>query len=94
MNEIPERLQQLWSLDEPQAPDIWFRIGVIDRLERRRFWIELLRLVPPVFVIGLVTWASAPLLPGVMPRSDLVVLLAGVLGLVGILTTEGSPFPN
>lgn len=93
MNETPDRWKQLWSIDEPQAPDIFFRIGVIDRLQRRRFWIGLLRLLPPVFVIGLVAWASAPLLLNVLPRSDLLLLLTGVLGLVGTLTMDGSTIP-
>ena len=91
---IDEQLKGYCQGDEPQAPDIFLRIRVIDRLQRRRFWIGLLRLLLPVFVIGLVAWASAPLLLSVLPRSDLLLRLTGVLGLAGTLTMDGSPIPK
>jgi hypothetical protein len=57
----PDRLlADLWAADEPPARDPGFVLQVIERVERRRLWLELGGLVSTAFAAGLALWALAP----------------------------------
>jgi len=59
----PERLlADLWAQDEPPERDHGFVLLAMERIERRRFWLSLLSLVPVTVLVCLVLWAMAPVL--------------------------------
>lgn len=58
------RLQALWALDEPPARDPAFEFAVMERVLRRRLWIDMAALAPIIAGAGVVLWSLMPLLGG------------------------------
>ena len=56
------RLQALWAPDEPPARDPAFDLAVMQRLLRRRLWLDFAALTPIVLGAGIVLWTLTPLL--------------------------------
>lgn len=62
MTEADPMLQDLWSQTSAPAPDPRFVLEVMARVERRRFWLGVLALVPLTMAVAAAAWALAPLL--------------------------------
>jgi len=54
------KLAAAWAADLPPAHDPNFTLAVMERVERRRMWRQLLDLAPLVVVAGVLAWALAP----------------------------------
>ena len=54
------KLAALWNEANPPARDPAFALAVMERVERRRMWLQLLERVPLVSVVGVLAWAFAP----------------------------------
>ena len=63
---LPQQLlSELWVLDEPPERDPAFVLGAMEHVERRRFWLGVLALVPVVIAASAVLWALGPLIAAV-----------------------------
>lgn len=59
----PERLlAELWALDEPPERDPGFVIMAMERIERQRLLMGVFALVPATLLVGLLSWALAPVI--------------------------------
>ena len=74
MSDADRRFAELWAMDEPAERDPVFALGVMQGIERRRFWLEATGLAVVVVAGCAVVWALGPALaPGVeafMPAAD------------------------
>ena len=62
MSDPDALLADLWAADEPPEHDHAFVIAAMERVERRRFQVNLVLLAVAVAIIGVVAWAVAPVL--------------------------------
>jgi hypothetical protein len=90
MSEADMRLKALLAVDEPPARDPVFALAVMERIERRRFWTELLLGAPVALAACMALWALSPFLTemavqwiGPFAQGLLMPVLALVLTLAG-----------
>lgn len=79
MSEADAMLRTLFAADEPPARDPAFTLSVMERVQRRRFWGEVLMLAPVAVAACVILWAMAPML------TDLAVQWMGPLARGAIL---------
>ena len=76
MNERLERLDALWRLEQPPAPDPAFSYAVMARIERHRLWSGLGDSVLLTLAIGLLAWMLAPTVDDLTRLADAPLMLA------------------
>jgi hypothetical protein len=91
MSEADIRLKALLAVDEPPARDAVFALAVMERIERRRFWMEILLGAPVALAVLVALWALSPLLTemavqwiGPFAQGLLLPVLAVVLTFAGL----------
>lgn len=91
MSDADIRLKALLAVEEPPARDPGFALAVMERIERRRFWTELLMGAPIAVAVCVALWALAPFLTdaavqwiGPFAQGALMPVLAVVLTLVAL----------
>ena len=62
MSEADIKLKALLAVDEPPARDPAFSLAVMEKIERRRFWTELLLSAPVALAALVALWALSPFL--------------------------------
>jgi hypothetical protein len=98
MSDADLALKALLAVDEPPARDPAFSLAVMERIERRRFWTEVLFAAPIALAVLVALWALSPLLTlaavawiGPFAQGALMPVLAVVLTLVGLALTGREP---
>lgn len=81
MSEFNEMLQTLWSLDAPQAEDRAFVVGVLEKIEQRRYRASLLKMSMLAVLASLACLALAPMLQPVIEEG------LGVASDIGVMVT-------
>ena len=85
-DKMDARLRAAFAFDEPPARDLSFDAAVMERVARRRLWLSLMLLVPPVVAAAAVLWALGPVLSpvlealgeGLAPAAGIMVTIAAV----------------
>lgn len=54
------RLREAWAQAAPAARDPAFAVAVMEHIERRQMWSDLLNLVLLMLILGVLGWAFAP----------------------------------
>jgi hypothetical protein len=60
MSDAERLLSELWAADEPAARDHAFLLSVMEKVERRRFLLNVASLLAAAFAAGAALWALAP----------------------------------
>jgi hypothetical protein len=60
MSEADAMLKSLLAIDEPPARDAAFTVAVMQRVARRRLWIDMAMLAPVAIAVCVALWALAP----------------------------------
>lgn len=92
MSDADLLLKDLLAVDEPPARDVAFTLAVMEKVARRRFWLEAVMWLPMLLAAGLVSWALAPSLTEMAVRWGAPAgqsVLWPVLALVGTLAAFG-----
>jgi hypothetical protein len=91
MRDADLALKALLEVDEPPARDPAFSLAVMERIERRRFWMEVAMGAPVALAVLVALWALSPLLTeaavqwiGPFAQGVLMPVLAVVMTLVGL----------
>lgn len=91
MSEADIMLKALLAMEEPPARDPAFALAVMERIERRRFWTELLMGAPVAVAVCVALWALSPFLTdaavqwiGPFAQGALMPVLAVVLTLLAL----------
>jgi hypothetical protein len=98
MSEADAMLRTLFAADEPPARDPAFTIAVMERVQRRRFWTEVMMLAPMAIAFCVILWAMAPMLTdlavqwmGPLARSAVLPVLAVVATLASLVFAGREP---
>jgi hypothetical protein len=62
MSDADAMLRTLFAAAEPPARDPAFTLAVMEKVQRRRFWIEVLTFAPVAVAVCVIMWAVAPML--------------------------------
>ena len=74
------RLAALWDLDEPPMQDPAFVLATLERLARRRFRMNVARLLPPLIATIAVCWGIAPSVEVLLQSGYVAVVIAALSG--------------
>lgn len=61
-----EKLTALLAAEAPRRPDYVFQAVVAEKIARRRFWLAMAATLPWTVAAGIVLWALAPTMAGVV----------------------------
>lgn len=91
MSDADLKLKALLAVEEPPARDPAFALAVMEKIERRRFWVELLMGAPVALAACVALWALSPILTqvavewiGPFAQQAVVPVLAVVLTLAAL----------
>ena len=86
MSDADRLFAELWAMDEPAERDSLFALGVMQRIELRRFWQEAAGLAAVLVAACAVIWSLGPVLApevaAVMPAADSAAIGPIAAGLV------------
>ena len=85
MSDAERRLAELFAADLPPAADRAFAFAILERVERRRAWLDMLEIIPFVIAAGALLSVLAPFIEQAL-QSSLAAISSPVFAAALVLT--------
>ena len=69
MSNAEHKLADLFTADLPPASDRAFAFSVLERIERRRAWLEVVDAVPVLLGAAFLLWVVAPIIDDLLQKT-------------------------
>jgi hypothetical protein len=73
MSNAERRLAEAFAVDMPPATDHAFTFAVLERIERRRAWTDVMEMVPYIIAAATLLWILAPFIEDLVEKSWAVI---------------------
>jgi hypothetical protein len=87
MSNAEQKLAQLFAADVPPASDRAFAFAVLERIERRRAFTDMLEIIPYIIGAGALLWLLAPTIDHLVQQSVAVFNVPALFATIALLLT-------